>query len=50
MLDNVQRKAKMQLVGHVLASQVVTFHSLIINERGKGLWWFLMALVMPNQR
>jgi hypothetical protein len=31
-------------------SQVVTFHSPLINEGGKGLWWFLMALVMANQR
>jgi hypothetical protein len=30
-------------------SQVVTFHSPIVNERGKGLWWFLMALMMANQ-
>ncbi len=30
-------------------SQVITFHSPIVNERGKCLWWFLMALMMGNQ-
>jgi hypothetical protein len=42
-----QRKAKMQLVS-ACSNQVATFHSTKINERGKGLQWVLMALVMAN--
>ncbi len=30
--------------------QVATFHSTIVNERGKGLQQVLMALAMANQR
>jgi len=29
-------------------NQVATFHSIIVNEKGKGLQWVLMALVMAS--